>query len=204
MADAYRSVHRPNTIESRAGLRIRWERPSRCKQFCRCAVGCIASSRRYPRNAVRMDCWHRWINDRPPFRVDPEGQRSVNDVIMYGLSDRHPMLSVTAGRGWLGRPWSLCAMLAVVDAGVQAGCPSAHEVLAAQHARSIPPSLDPLPSRACWAVRAFDVNHLAHQVAVDGAPSGYPPRDRQRTGGHHRTHALLEDKGDICRPWPGW
>ena len=84
------------------------------------------------------------LDERLPFELT-EGQRSVSDVIMYELSDEHPMHRLLQGEVGSGKTVvALRAMLAVVDAGGQAVLLAPTEVLAAQHARSIRTLLGPL------------------------------------------------------------
>ena len=197
MADAYRGVHRPNTIEeSRAGeLRIRWEEALALQTVLSVRRELYREQSAVSRNAV-PDGLLASLDERLPFELT-EGQRSVSDVIMYELSDEHPMHRLLQGEVGSGKTVvALRAMLAVVDAGGQAVLLAPTEVLAAQHARSIRTLLGPLAEQGLLG----GSEHSTTVTLLTGSQSTAVRRQALleiasgQAGIVIGTHALLEDK----------
>ena len=136
------------------------------------------------------------LDQRLPFELT-EGQRSVSDVIMYELSDEHPMHRLLQGEVGSGKTVvALRAMLAVVDAGGQAGPPSAHGSVGRSTC-----ALDPHPPRTSAEQGLLGGSeHSTTVTLLTGSQSTAVRRQALleiasgQAGIVIGTHALLEDK----------
>ena len=197
MSDAYRAVHRPETMTDPAlgQARIRWEEALALQTVLSVRREMYREQSAVSRTAV-PDGLLASLDERLPFDLT-QGQRQVSEVIMYELSDEHPMHRLLQGEVGSGKTVvALRAMLAVVDAGGQAALLAPTEVLATQHARSIRALLGPLADHGLLG----GSEHSTTVTLLTGSQSTSVRRQALleiasgQAGIVIGTHALLEDK----------
>jgi ATP-dependent DNA helicase RecG len=196
-AEAFRSIHTPETREdvARARARLAFEEALVLQVELARRRAATAALPALPRVAVPgglLDA----LDARLPFPLTA-GQREVGAVLAEELARTHPMHRLLQGEVGSGKTVvALRAMLTVVDSGGQAALLAPTEVLAQQHHRSITTLLGPLAERGMLggeetatrvALVTGSLGSAARRRALLDAASG----DAGIVVG---THALLEER----------
>lgn len=145
LADAYRQIHRPDSIENaaRARARFRYQEALILQTALARRRAAAAAEHATARPAVAGALLDQF-ELRLPF-VLTEGQQDVGEVLAAELAADAPMNRLLQGEVGSGKTIvALRAMLQVIDAGGQAALLAPTEVLAAQHYQSITAILGPL------------------------------------------------------------
>ena len=143
--DAYRTIHRPRTVDDvrAARRRLAFEEALVLQTVLarrRAALAAYASTPRVPSQHGLLAAF----DERLPFTLT-EGQREISREIAADLAESHPMHRLVQGEVGSGKTVvALRAMVTVVDAGGQAALLAPTEVLAQQHFRTITAMLGPL------------------------------------------------------------
>ena len=138
LAEALEKVHRPQTRDDvgRAQARLTWDE-AYVLQVTLAQRRAAAQALPGVARVARPDGLLAAFDARLPFTLTG-GQAAVGAVLTAELAQPHPMHRLLQGEVGSGKTMvALRAMLAVVDAGGQAGLLAPTEVLAQQHARSI-------------------------------------------------------------------
>ena len=148
IAEAFRSVHTPESIEAvePALRRLRWEEAFvlQCLLLQRRAAARAQTA--LPRREVPGGLVAK-LDQALPFRLT-EGQAAVAEEIRTDMAHEHPMTRLLQGEVGSGKTVvALRAMLAAVDSGAQAALLAPTEVLAAQHHRGIVELLGPMAEK---------------------------------------------------------
>ena len=145
IAQAYRDLHRPETVEAYEAARTRFRFQEAFVLQAELIRRRIArTARSVPERPARADGLLARYNAALPFALT-EGQRRVGEEISAELAGSAPMNRLLQGDVGSGKTVvALRAMLQVVDTGGQAGLLAPTEVLAQQHHEKITAALGPL------------------------------------------------------------
>ncbi len=198
--EAYRTIHRPRTLDEVAAARRRlaYDEALVLQTVLARRRAALASLASTPRVAS-PDGLLAAFDERLPFALT-EGQREVSAAILTDLARPHPMHRLVQGEVGSGKTVvALRAMMAVVDSGGQAALLAPTEVLAQQHYRTLTTMLGPLaeagmlgapPEATRVRLLTGSLPTAARRQALLDAASG-------EAGVVVGTHALLQEHVDF-------